>query len=71
MKFRKRYFHCKFLRFWYVFLDAGFQSFLKVFSADLQIYFESWHKVASIAWTDITLMFLLQYLDMFLLQYLI
>ena len=33
-------FPCKFLRFWFVFLNAGFQSYLNMHN-----HFQSWHKV--------------------------
>ena len=44
-----------------VFLDGGSQSY-----QDRQKKFHSWHKVNNIASIDITLMSLLQYLDIFL-----
>ena len=53
-------FLCKFLRFLYLFLNGGFQSFLNV-----QNHFQSWHKVTNMAWIGITLMPLLQYLEIY------
>ena len=41
--------------------DSGFYSFLTI-----QNHFQSWHKVTNNTSIDITLMFLLQYLDTFL-----
>ena len=59
-KLRHRYFSCKFSRFWLVFLDGGFQSFL-----NMRNHFQSCHKVTNIVSIDIALMPLLQYLDTF------
>ena len=59
-KLRHRYFPCKFSRFWLVFLDDGFQSFL-----NMRNHFQSCHKVTNIVLIDITLMPLLQHLDTF------
>ena len=56
----RQYFLAKFLRFWQLFLDGGFQSFLNI-----QNHFQSWHKATNIAWIDITLTSLLQYLNTF------
>ena len=57
-KIRHRYLPCKFLRFLYLFLDGGFQSFLS-----MQNLLQSWHKITNIAWIDIILMSFIQYLD--------
>ena len=45
-------------------MSGRFKSFL-----NMQNHFQSWHKVTNIVSTDITLMALLQYLDMFYLLY--
>ena len=60
-KLRHKFFPCKFLKFSYVFLVGGFQSFL-----DKQNHFQSKYKVTNITSIDIILMSLLQYIEMFL-----